>query len=426
MKLFQPNQIQTLLEERERATPLTVLVVDDSRVQRKIVSTHLKKWGFQVLEAEDGERALSICKTQSIDLILSDWVMPGMDGLEFCRAFREMSGEKYVYFILLTSKNEKNDVSQAFEDGADDFLAKPFSSTELKARVRAGERVVDMQLKLEERRKSAETAYGKLKQVHAELNKDLAEAGKLQQSLVPARHQQFEFGEVSILFKSSHHVGGDYVGFFSFNETQLAIYSLDVSGHGVSSALLTARLAGYLSPHSRAQNVAFYQDKAGQYHMREPREIARILNDRMIQEMDTELYFTMVFADIDLRSGHVTMCQAGHPHPVIFNPESGVRFVGQGGPPIGLMPDMVYENTEIQLMPGDRILLYSDGLSECQNLESEMLEEDGLADIITRHIHGSGPEFIDDLMWEVATFAKGRPFDDDVSGLLFELKQSVE
>ena len=96
-----------LTPTKDIATQLRVLVVDDSKLQRRIVSLSLKKWGFQVTKAAGGEEALEICKTQAIDLVVSDWMMPGMDGLEFCREFRKLNRERYGYFIVLTSKNEK-------------------------------------------------------------------------------------------------------------------------------------------------------------------------------------------------------------------------------------------------------------------------------------------------------------------------------
>src|SRR5690606_29964267 len=97
-----------------------VLVVDDSRLQRKILTASLEKWGFDVGQAESALQALELLGVQDFDLIISDWMMPGMTGLEFCRAFRAMPRERYVYFILLTSKSEKNEVAKGLESGADD------------------------------------------------------------------------------------------------------------------------------------------------------------------------------------------------------------------------------------------------------------------------------------------------------------------
>ncbi|MEO1188236.1 MAG: response regulator, partial [Pseudomonadota bacterium] len=102
-----------------------VLVVDDSRLQRRIVSASLARWGFQVSEAASGTEALQMCQQDAPDLIIRDWMMPEMNGLELCRAFRELPREDYGYFILVTSKSEKEEIALGLDAGADDFLTKP-------------------------------------------------------------------------------------------------------------------------------------------------------------------------------------------------------------------------------------------------------------------------------------------------------------
>ena len=98
------------------------LIVDDSRAQRFLFARHLQAWGYQITEAASGSDALSLCETTHFDLILSDWVMPGMTGLDFCRALRARAPERYTYFILMTSKNDKSAVAEGLDVGADDFL----------------------------------------------------------------------------------------------------------------------------------------------------------------------------------------------------------------------------------------------------------------------------------------------------------------
>jgi sigma-B regulation protein RsbU (phosphoserine phosphatase) len=137
-----PDSSIEISQDGQDSSIRRVLVVDDSRLQRRILVASLKKWGFEVVEAESGEAAMEICLADPPDLILSDWMMPGMNGLEFCRAFREQSKDNYSYFILLTSKSEKNEVAEGLDAGADDFLTKPVSSDELRARISAGERIL--------------------------------------------------------------------------------------------------------------------------------------------------------------------------------------------------------------------------------------------------------------------------------------------
>jgi len=401
-----------------RAISPRILVVDDSALQRRIVTLKLIKWGFKVFEADSGQKALEICQAEEIDLIISDWVMPKMDGLEFCENFRQLNRERYGYFILLTSKNDKTDVAKGLDAGADDFLSKPVDSAELKARIRAGTRVLEMEQKLLTQNERVNNTLQELQSLYDAINRDLAEAEKLQHSLIPIRYKKLKNAELSLLFESSGHVGGDLVGFFNYSTTKIGLFSLDVSGHGISSALLTVRLAGYLSPHNKAQNIAFDRLLDGSYRHRSPKEIAFLLNEQIMEELQTEHYFTMAFAEVDLSTGHVVMVQAGHPHPVVFNPITGVRYLGEGGPPIGLLPSMAFENFEFTLKAGDRLLLYSDGITECQNSIGELFDEDGLETLLMNSLDGSGPELLDDIMWELTNFSHGKPFGDDISAIL--------
>ena len=108
----------------------------------------------------------------------SDWMMPGMSGLEFCRAFRGLRRESYGYFILLTSKSDKAEVADGLEAGADDFLTKPVSADEMRARLRAGERLLAMQRELVDKNRLLGAALGKIQQLYDSLDRDLIEARK--------------------------------------------------------------------------------------------------------------------------------------------------------------------------------------------------------------------------------------------------------
>jgi two-component system cell cycle response regulator len=127
-----------------------VLVVDDSPIYRHLISGRLREWGFEVLVANDGAEAWkTIQRPGSPCLVITDWVMPRMDGIELCQKVREMtSPDGYVYIILLTSKDEKSDLVKAMDDGADDYLAKPFDEQELRVRLKVGQRILGVQREL--------------------------------------------------------------------------------------------------------------------------------------------------------------------------------------------------------------------------------------------------------------------------------------
>lgn len=276
-----------------------VLVVDDSNLQLRIVSAMLKRWGFEVDVATSGPDALKLCLHRPPDLVLSDWMMPGMTGLEFCRRFRALDRDGYGYFILLTSKSDKADVAQGLDAGADDFLTKPVNAYELRARINAGERIVSMERQLTETNRQVSDALRELREIHEAIENDLRQARTIQQSLVPERVRTFGSSRVSLLLQPCGHVGGDLVGMFSPAPDQLGLYSIDVSGHGITSAMVTARVAGYLSSTFPEQNVALDRQSDRPFALREPRDTARRLNQRFAADPGVEEYLTMAYIAAD-------------------------------------------------------------------------------------------------------------------------------
>lgn len=127
------------------AKPMKVLVADDDEIGRDMVEHMLTQAGFQVYAAADGKEALEIQAREGIRLVVSDWEMPELDGIELCRKIRENESEGYTYVILLTSHNRPDDIVLGMSEGADDFIAKPFHAAELLVRVRAGQRILSLE-----------------------------------------------------------------------------------------------------------------------------------------------------------------------------------------------------------------------------------------------------------------------------------------
>ncbi len=540
---------------RDAVAMKQVLIVDDSRAQRLIFARHLRQWGYEIHEAASGHEALEICRNREFDLILSDWIMPGMDGLDLCKALRALPRENYCYFILLTSKNDKDAVAEGLNVGADDFLSKPVAPSELRARINAGERLLAKEREVRKARAQLEAAvealddgfiyydaddrlvlansryrelyalsgpalvegarhedilrYGiargqypaaigreedwlrerlsahraqgrtrqqladgrvlqiveretadggrvslrvdvtalhaarekareaearavqhneelrvalaELQKLYDAVDRDLLEARRLQQSLLRKRHHAYNGTQLSLLLQSSGHVGGDMVGAFTINDTRIGVYSIDVSGHGVAAAMLGARIAGLFSGTDKSQNIALSLDpRTGRAAPLPPHMVASKINDLMLDEFETETYLTIAYADCDLMSGKVKLVQAGHPHPALQRSDGKIEFLGEGGLPIGLIPQAQYMTVETHLQPGDRLFLYTDGVTECENPTGQEYGESGLTHALNKHRAFEGAAFLDALKWELTTWAGKEDFDDDVSGVLLE------
>jgi len=124
---------------------LKILIADDSEITRLMLYHKLSEWGYEIEVANDGEEAWEIlCQENPPTLAIIDWMMPNMDGITLCKKIRENIKEPYIYMIILTMRNKKNDLIESMEAGADDFISKPFDADVLKVRLRAGIRILDL------------------------------------------------------------------------------------------------------------------------------------------------------------------------------------------------------------------------------------------------------------------------------------------
>lgn len=401
--------------------PRHVLVVDDSRAQRHILSVQLRRWGYLVTECEDASIALDVCAGADVDIVISDWMMPGMTGLEFCQKFRSLGRESYGYFVLLTSKSEKTEIAGGLEAGADDFLTKPVSSNELRARLRAGERTLAMQAELLAKNRVIVSTLVELQKLYDSLDRDLIEARKLQQTLMRDRVRDYGWARASLLLRNSGRVGGDLVGSFRVDDQRVAVYSIDVSGHGVASAMMTARLAGFLTGSSPEQNLAFGRDADGAQALLPPEAVAERFNRLMLEEIQAEQYFTMVFAIVDRSTGILSLVQAGHPHPLLIRRSGMVEQLGRGGLPVGLIPGATYERCDIAIQPGDRLVLVSDGFTECPLPGGGDFGEDGLIRSLTKSASLSGADMLESLVWDIVALSGSDSFPDDLSAVALDI-----
>lgn len=401
--------------------PHRLLLVDDSRTQRLLLAARLRRWGYAVTEAANGAEALGLIEREGFRLVLSDWVMPGLSGPELCREIRRRETDQRAYVILLTSRQEKSDVSEGLGAGADDFLSKPVDEGELAARLTAGRRVIALQERLIGQREEMARAYRALRALHDRLERDLAAAAELQRAVLPPAFARVEGFGIGALCRPQGHVGGDHVGYFAAGAGVLGAYSIDVSGHGVASALLAIQLARYFDPGHPEGNIAFERRRGRAPRLRPPADVVCELNARFLSGPRHDLYFTMAYAMIVQDTGEVRMCQAGHPPAAVVGCDGAVRFAGDGGPPVGLLPDMTFAETGLVLTPGERLVLHSDGITEARGTtDGALLEAEGLAGLLGASVALRAEAVLPDLLARLERYCGAAGFDDDLSAVLIE------
>lgn len=391
-----------------------VLIVEDSLVYRRLLSRMLTQWGYIVSEAENGIAALDILEAQPVSLVISDWEMPEMDGLTLCREIRSRQFGHYVYLILLTAREDPGDLTVGFDAGADDFLSKPVEQSELRARLHAGARVLSLEATLAARN-------ARLSEALRQIEQDLEAAARIQQSVLPAHQLRYRDYFSDWIFLPSAWVSGDIFNVFPL-DNHLGFYCVDVSGHGVGAAMMSLAVARQFLHGRAVERFLFTADN----DVASPAEVVRMLNGRFCSdEAEIVSYFTMIYGVIDLATGEGKLCQAGHPTPFIVSPGGEVRTVGEGGAPVGLMPDLCWTDVSFSLAPGERLCLFSDGITECENLTDEQFGQARLQrwlqDCATLSLDQLLPQFVQHLIrWRSGERQEQQPMADDVSLLVIE------
>ncbi len=144
---------------------IRIIVAEDDPVSRRLLQRTLEKWGYEVTAVEDGAQAFRVVSEEDVGLLITDWMMPRMDGPTLCRRIRKELAKSYVYILLLTARGQKEDIIQGLNAGADDYLTKPFDREELRVRVRAGERLVRLERELLQKNKELQDLNERLKRM---------------------------------------------------------------------------------------------------------------------------------------------------------------------------------------------------------------------------------------------------------------------
>lgn len=397
---------------------MKVLIAEDERISRHMLQEQLEKWGHQVTSAADGSEAWEKFQGDDFSIVVSDWMMPGLDGLELVRRVRRAAdSSRYVYILLLTAKSWKKDIVAGMDAGADDFLSKPFDPDELRVRLRAGQRIIELERSLAERNRL-------LQHVNQTMKRDLEAAARVQRSLLPDEMPDVPGMRVAWGFRPCDELAGDFLNVFRLSPRHIGMYVADVSGHGVAASLLAAAISRVLTPHpsltSRLVKPAG-GDAGEQYPVISPLAVIADLNQRFPMEASDDRFFTILYAVLHVETRRLRYVSAGHPPIVLDSAGQAPRLLGGAGYAVGLFPDSEYEEHVVPLVPGDRLWIYSDGIPEAANPQGEVYGEERL----TRAIAGSRTrplrQSVSALLGEVESWCGEPGPRDDISILVVEI-----
>jgi sigma-B regulation protein RsbU (phosphoserine phosphatase) len=258
-----------------------------------------------------------------------------------------------------------------------------------------------------------------LREANDRIQEDLNAAALAQRQLLPEMHKDIMGFHIASAFVPSAGVSGDMFGCFALPGNKLGVYAVDVAGHGINASLLSVAIGHLITPEffgSIAFDVDGTPDLAG---------LVQNLNRRFCSAYN-DGYFTMFCAIIDKITGNMDICQAGYPAPVYVAPDGSTRFIGNGGFPVGMFPDAIYENGKANFEEGGLLVICSDAASEAEDPQEVPFGADRLCDLVAQLREtdfDSLPGKIDEALVD---WRGGRTLEDDLTVLALKRTKTYD
>jgi anti-anti-sigma factor len=366
-------------------TTARILIVDDDDAISRLLADVLEREGYdQVLTADSGDAARTRLQAEAVDLVITDLNMPGTDGLALMQ-WAQVNCPGPLWIILSGATAFENAV-RAVRLGAFDFITKPFAKLEpllvavrnalqqkrlMDERERLGNEVAQRNTELHERVHQLDQAVHLLREQADTIRRDLARAELVQRALLPRRIPELGAFAFDTYYQPSQNVGGDIFGIEPVDEDHVAFYVADAAGHGVSAAMVAVMFK---------LNLRMRDEKTGQPLA--PDQILREVNRAIVRECTaSSLFITAALCLLDTRSGDLAIASGGHPPLLVSHVSGETRKIPPTGPALGLMSSATFGVTKLQLSRGDRLFLYTDGLTDAAPGMKRLAEADLLTQI---------------------------------------------
>lgn len=368
-----------------------ILVIDDDTAVQELLRRTLKKQGYEVTVASNGEDGVVQAQKLRPALIICDWIMPRLTGIDVCRRVKADPDLSTTQFFLLTSLGSIADRVKGLDAGADDFISKPIELNELQARVRAGLRLHQLSRDLKIAKQSLEA--------------ELAEAAEYVQSLLP--DPMTEPISIEAKFIPSRQLGGDCFDYNWLDADYLAIYLLDVAGHGLRAALPSVAVLNLLRSRT-LPNIDYYK----------PSDVLRALNTTFQMSYQNDKYFTIWYGVYNRISRQLVYASAGHPPAVLISqsPASTAKIqrLKTPGMPVGMFPDAPYVDNCCDVEDLSTLYIFSDGVYEIHQPDGNIWGLDPFIDLLAAY-NGASADQLELVLNYIQNLNAKAVFDDDWS-----------
>lgn len=404
---------------------------DNTTALSNQLAVQLEAEGFCVDHAQrENQVWLDNVQQYKPDLILMELPQDNcQQKIQFCQQLRNSGSNEFIPILLVGSKGENGTKSyhhllEGLNAGANDYLLAPYDFLELIGKINSSLRLKKSMEQAGALTRQLEELNKELYQRNIQVEKELYIARQLQQSLLPSAIKRFEEDDenaplitkihyeteklrVSGIYLPCDALGGDLYDVLKFQDNSLGIAIADVSGHGVPAGFVTAifKTSLYRVTH---QN-------------RDPADVLFHINNELYNIVKTGDYVTAAYLHIDLNTMTVECSGAGHPYPIFYRAQDKqIERLQKNGTPLVWVKDIAYPKDTVQLEPGDKILLFTDGVSELRNPAEEMFGEERINENLLEAIESGSPYPTDNLITYLSDFTEGSPLEDDISIVLIE------
>lgn len=372
-----------------------ILIVDDEPYNVDYLEQELKDLGYQTISAGNGRDALSVVASDHVDLLLLDIMMPVMDGFEVLTQLKASEQFQHIPVIIISAMSDIGSVVRGIGLGADDYLPKPFDEVLLRTRISSS---------LEKKKlRDIEQAYLR------SLEKELEIGHQIQAGFLPNGLPERDGWTIDTFFRPAREVAGDFYDLYELPNGHLVVALGDVADKGVGSALFMALYRSLLR--FSLNNVMQIDDPINKLT-----NAVLHTSDYVCTTHERALFVTLFIGILDPDTGQLTYINAGH-HPPLLLQEDGYQLIQPTCPILGVMQGQEFCADTIQINPGDRLLIYSDGLEDIQNPQNEFygsgrLKESFLQQNIT----------IGEIIAKIDRFMGDAPQFDDLTLLVIDRK----
>ncbi len=367
-----------------------ILIIDDDPTTRLLLARILKNQGYKVTVASDGRAGIVQAQQLRPAMIICDWMMPGIDGLEVCYQIKADPELSTTFFLLLTARTAVEDRVEGLDTGADDFLTKPVEMNELKARVRAGLRLHQLSQDLQTQKQILET--------------ELSEAAEYVRSLLPPPLTYPV--TIEARFIPSSQLGGDCFDYYWLDSECLVMYLLDVSGHGLGAALPSVSVLNLL----RSQSLPGIN-----YH--QPDQVLSSLNESFQMSNHNDKYFTIWYGVYNQVKRQLVYASAGHPPALLLSGTSAetiqIKKLKTSGLPIGMLPDAKFVTNCCNIEGLSTLYIYSDGVYEI-NQPGMTQSLEAFVQVLV-NCRKTDTCYLDQILHQIRSLNAKDSFDDDLS-----------